>query len=1691
MERTRVAPEQRSGVVDRAPRTAGPSRRSGARAPGTDRGTATGPGGTGAGRDWVSRPVEAAFVRGWMRFEVGEDGGTTGRVELDATVTVLGTTLARLTYESDAGRAQPHPPGEAPLPYVTVDAGVATVRLDGQTAGGRWELDTGTGARPAPASSFTVPVTPAGPAGPGTAEGDGTGADGTGRVPPAVRTGGAGEGLGPGPASDAAAGPAAAEPSRRGGPGAGRDTVLDAEADVGEAGLRVVAVPAVAYTAPVATPAGEAAPGPGTGPAPEEAAVPEPTVVDTAAAEVAAGAEPAAPEGAVELPGAAAAAPEAAAEAAPPGPEVTLHIPPAPDAPSPAHQERIAGVVHGAGRAARTASSLPDAKASTATARGAVTEPPTETAARAGAALADALGTRPAPSSQILRLCEDIRRAIRSKRPVDEEHLVEADPKTMAKDAGQALGSSVEGDTAKTAGAYNGLQQQPAGTPATTPQPIARPAPGVADPGIAAPGAAPDPVPAQNVSLDADKADVDKKVADSRINRPSAEPIGQPPFSTVREGQQELGTMAANGPAEVLAKQDEALDRARTGMAELQTKALETLNSSRGGTVGDVASKQNAMVGTEQQTRESVSRQAQQIFSDAQNRVDGLLKPLTRTAMDKWAAGVERHSTEFRQALDRVAKWIAERHEGVGGALLEGLDALTGLPAWVKEAYDAAEKQFGDRVCGLLLEISADVESVIAAAKALIDDARQRLARLFADLPAELREWAATEQATFAERLNGLESKVAQTRQDFTKDITKQAVTAVAEVQREVEQLREAAGGLIGKVLKAVQQFVDDPVKAIIEGLLLLAGIPPPAFWALVEKIQQVVADIADDPVTFGNNLVAAVAQGFRLFFDHFPDHLINGFFDWLFRGLGSVGVQIPTDLSVSSLITFALQLMGLTWPRIRGIIVKHVGEKNVALVEQAWSLISALIKKGPEGLLQMLKEKLDPRAFLDRIIQAAISYITETLVKQVAMRILGMLNPAGAVLQAIMLIYKVLRWIFENAASIFRLVETVVNGAAAILAGDIGGMAKQVEAALAMLLPIVIDLLAGLVGLGDLPEKVAENIKGFQDYIFGLAETVIAWLVTKGRALLASLGLGGGEKKGGEGDEEEIGQTVVFTAGGESHRHWIRVTGAAADLMVASEPTPLETKLAAWTREAPDRFKDNEGELAKVRANIAAVRGLTQSADPEADRLAKERATTRQSAPSGEVPAQPAQALDDKALEDQQKEIARLLGELFAAFGEGRDDMQNLLVEISAQLPLFGRRFAAGVHEAWWTRQVSKPVLYVPTDGRDVQVWRPGVLGGTEEEGVGYLGSADAARLVKSYFYEADSGDGPAKQPSRKKVTTEGFYDFLFALPRTKNAYPHMVRGAFIRRIGESAAGHLRLEAEGTLPENADQHLRKEISGIGFRHSGEAGEKQYGRFDPFVGSRLHPGLWDAVRAYGPGDPGAVVAFFEALVERGTAGGLTWDQFRTLWNTGGASRGWIKTQFRAAAPGQHEWIPVNRIGDVLEHAVELARQGDVLRGLHWIRSMHILRTPTNWVVYSFVPEGAGAGYEPKKEPKTPSEVRVHSGGGSVVGEPKRPAGTVGQAAFHDALRERARVAFGDRHSPREFVAALRAALRSHFVWDGSGIPPERLNEPIGIAIRVTGRGRVENLMYGDLAEIQRAVIQEIEAFFDAITQALP
>lgn len=836
------------------------------------------------------------------------------------------------------------------------------------------------------------------------------------------------------------------------------------------------------------------------------------------------------PVGAPAVEGAPAAAPVESQVAAPAGgaaPVVEPQMPAPPERLGPEAQQRLEAAQQAAGETAAREAALPSAARTTQEARAAVTEPAEQRQAEEEAALVAALDQRPEPSPEIEALCQRIYAVIRAKRPPDEDSLLSADPEEAAREAGAQLDGVIEGDTARVGGQYDALSGGAEAGSGAPGEGLEAPPVESGGPAFDATGAAPDPVPAEDIDLGADVAGSAQRMEEAGMDTEPARLVESGPIAEAREAHGELAATAEREPAEVIAEQQAAIERAQADMAALQAQALEALRSARTGTITGSTDQQTTMVGSEEQMRRAAAERAESIFAGAQDQVRALLEPLPRTAMARWEAELPRLSREFREHLGRVQRWIDERHAGIVGAVVEIADSVLGYPAWVVDEYDAAEQRFGDGVCDVIRDISRDINAVIAAAEALIADARRRIDEVFAALPTELQGWAAEQRQGFSARLDALQAEAHQARDDFNHQLAERASGAVQEVRQEIHQLRVEAGGLLGRIEAAIEAFLDDPVRFIVEGLLALVGIPPASFWAAVDRLGEVIAGIADDPLGFAGNLLDALAQGFTQFFDNIATHLLQGLLDWLFSKMSGVGVQLPTDLSLGSVITFFLQLMGLTWDNIREILARHIGEENVALLEQAFEIIAVLVEQGPRGIFEMIKDQLDPAVIFDAVMDAAIDMVVEALITQATIRILAMLNPVGAILQAIEAIYRVLRWVFENAARIFSLVETIVNGAWDIMNGNIGGMASAVERSLAGLLPPVIDFLASYVGLGDLPERIAEVIRGLQEWVLGLVDRVVGFIVGQARRLLAALGIGAADEDEDLSDHATLARRV------------------------------------------------------------------------------------------------------------------------------------------------------------------------------------------------------------------------------------------------------------------------------------------------------------------------------------------------------------------------------------------------------------------------------------------------------------------------------------------------------------------------------------------------------------------------------------
>jgi hypothetical protein len=190
-----------------------------------------------------------------------------------------------------------------------------------------------------------------------------------------------------------------------------------------------------------------------------------------------------------------------------------------------------------------------------------------------------------------------------------------------------------------------------------------------------------------------------------------------------------------------------------------------------------------------------------------------------------------------------------------------------------------------------------------------------------------------------------------------------------------------------------------------------------------------------------------------------------------------------------------------------------------------------------------------------------------------------SLLAPGGGLGRAVKAIFDLLVWAFNNAARIQKLVDTVTKGLLDLINGSgQDRVAAAVEGALGMLVVPAIDLLARLLGVNDIPDKLGKALMKVQDWIWDKVKAGLKWVVDK-LGLDKLLGTDEGQRLGAPEKYELEGGVPPSSSGpfsphraevrgpdvaGPAHRDRLRRLGERRHVQVAADPQhPLRSR--AW----------------------------------------------------------------------------------------------------------------------------------------------------------------------------------------------------------------------------------------------------------------------------------------------------------------------------------------------------------------------------------------------------------------------------------------------------------------------------------------------------------------------------------------------
>jgi hypothetical protein len=689
--------------------------------------------------------------------------------------------------------------------------------------------------------------------------------------------------------------------------------------------------------------------------------------------------------------------------------------------------------------------------------------------------------------------------------------------------------------------------------------------------------------PATEVSLENSKQDVNRQLIDANVTPSQLQKANDPRFSAVLAAKSAVETHADAAPKKYEVDEQKAIAQSANMAIAEERKGLAVFLGIKGMSVAKVKSRQQMTKEKDEAERKKVSDTIENIYRKTKETVEKKLSSLEAEVSAKFDQGMEAALKKMTDHIDdRMFKWKLARYGGSLG-LLWLKDKLLGLPDEVNVFYENGRKIFTHELDRTITDIAKLVDARLKEAKDEISKGQKEIGDYVEGLPQNLQAVGRAAEKDISGRFDELSQSVDDKKNDLAQNLAQRYKEANDKANEKLKEMKDANKGLVtklketlGEVVKILREF-----KARIMGML--------------KQSETTILLIVADPIAFLKNLLNAIKKGISQFVDRIWEHLKAGFMAWLFGSLAEAGVEVPKDFSLGSILKLVLQVLGLTYERIRAKAVKLIGERNVGLLEKAFELIKALITGGPEKLWEMMKEYLGN--LKEMIVNAIQDWVVTTVIKAAVTKLISMFNPVGAIIQAILAIYNTVMFFIERIRQILDFVEAIVKSIFNIATGAIGTAADWIEKSLARTIPIIIAFLARLLGITGITEKIVGIIKKIQlkvdeavDKVIGKIVGGIGKLVGMGKTAVGKIVEWWKLKKVVSSDGQKV---TVSTEGSED----------SAKVLIASSPSKIWSEYLKDVYATTPKQKDS---LIKAKALAAIIEKKRTKATTREDHAKK-----------------------------------------------------------------------------------------------------------------------------------------------------------------------------------------------------------------------------------------------------------------------------------------------------------------------------------------------------------------------------------------------------------------------------------------------------------------------------------------------------
>ncbi|MFJ3821324.1 phage tail protein [Streptomyces nodosus] len=644
----------------------------------------------------------------------------------------------------------------------------------------------------------------------------------------------------------------------------------------------------------------------------------------------------------------------------------------------------------------------------------------------------------------------------------------------------------------------------------------------------------------------------DQAMADAEVTEDQLAKGNERDFDQALSAKKAAEADSAKAPAKGKAAEAQQLSAAKAGAAASGAQAMNALTATRASAGKQVDGGKGETKSRDERRRAEVTAKLQKVYDSTKKDVEETLSGLDKKVDTTFTTGEKAARDAFTADHERRMKaYKDKRYSGWRGKARWVKDKFAGLPEEANNLYQEARKLYVAKMQTVISSVADIIGAELGRAKARIAKGRTELKAEVDKLPADLRQFGEDAAKDFAGKFDDLEETVNEKSEQLVQDLAQKYTAALNKVDEEIKKLQEANKGLIDKAKDAIVGVI----KTINELKNLLLGILARAAAAITKIIK--------DPIGFLGNLVHAVGAGLQQFLSNIATHLQTGLVSWLLGTAVKAGLDLPSRFDLKGIIQLIASLLGLTWANIRSRITrKGVPDQAMNTVEQSVPVAKALATEGPAGATKEIQSEVGD--LKSTILEDLKSYLIPTVIIAGITWILSLLNPASAFVRAVKGIIDIVTFIVNQGAQIVQFVNAVLDAVVAIANGGSAGVPKLIETALAASIPLLIGLLASLLGIGGLANKIKQVFHKVARPVNRAIDKIANSLAKAGRRLWEKLK----PQRGGRDDDKDRANDSPRKKQDDLNRIVAALTPEIVRYVGSGKTrSALESKLSVWRR--------------------------------------------------------------------------------------------------------------------------------------------------------------------------------------------------------------------------------------------------------------------------------------------------------------------------------------------------------------------------------------------------------------------------------------------------------------------------------------------------------------------------------------------